>query len=939
MPRTVERYSIEAEPFLAIPSNDRLVTMKKLASLALVLGLILAPTAPAQTPSAPVKVTSVEGITEYRLANGLQVLLFPDNSKAKVTVNVTYMVGSRHEGAGETGMAHLLEHMLFKGTQNHKEIMGELSAHGNDFNGTTSWDRTNYFETVPGTDADLRWALEMESDRMVNSRVAKSDLDTEMTVVRNEFERDENEADRVLEERVLSTAYLWHAYGRSPIGSLSDIEKVPIEKLQAFYRNYYQPDNAMLLVAGKFDPAKTLGWITELFGPIPKPTRKLLPTYTEEPTQDGEREVVLRRTGDHQSVMMAYHVPAGGHPDSPALDVLSAILSEAPAGRLYKALVESKKAVSTDAENYSLHDPGVEMFSAQVAKDKSLDDAEKTMLSVIDGLIKEPPNKEEVDRARTRLLKNIDLQLNNSERVGLVLSEWGSMGDWRLLFLYRDRTEKVTPEDVARVAKLYLKPDNRTIGRYLPADKPDRSVIPPSPDILAELKDYKGKAAVEEGEVFDPSPTAIEARTTRVTLPGGLKLVLLPKKTRGGTVVANLQLHFGDEKSVAGKGAAPRLAGSLLMRGTKQHTRQQLQDEFDKIKAQVNVGGSLTGANARIDTVRAGLIPALRLAAEILRQPAFPESDFEQIRQAAIANLEAGRSEPQSMASIAMNRFLNAAYPKGDPRYVQTVDESIEDLKKVTLDEAKKFYADFYGASNAELAVVGDFDAAEVRKVAEELLGNWKSPKPYAVVKREWKKLTPVNTSLEAPDKTSAFLYAVTPLNMEQADPDYPAMLLADRIIGGDEKSRLWVRIREREGLSYGVNSNFRAGPQEKYGVFAAVASVKPENAAKVEAAFKDEIGKAITTGFNAAEVASAKNAFLQERQLSRAQDSSLVGLFVNQAELGRTMQRESDLEKKINDTTPEQLSAIFKKWIDPSSIAYFKAGDFKKAAAAASAK
>jgi zinc protease len=909
--------------------------MRILASLTLILGLVLAPTLPAQTPSAPVKVTSVEGITEYRLANGLQVLLFPDNSKQTVTVNVTYMVGSRHEGAGETGMAHLLEHMLFKGTQKHKEIMGELSAHGNNFNGSTSWDRTNYFETVPASDADLRWALEMEADRMVNSRVAKSDLDTEMTVVRNEFERGENSPDQVLEERVLSTAYLWHAYGRSPIGTLSDIEKVPIEKLQAFYRNYYQPDNAMLLVAGRFDPEKTLGWINELFGTIPRPARTLQPTYTEEPTQDGEREVVLRRVGDHQSVMMAYHVPAGSHPDSPALDVLSGILSEAPSGRLYKALVDSKKAVSAGAENYSLHDPGVEMFSAQVAKDKSLDDAEKTMQSVIDGLIKEPPNKEEVDRAKARILKNIDLQLNNSGSVGLVLSEWGSMGDWRLLFLNRDKVEKVTPEDVARVAKQYLKPDNRTLGRYLPAEKPDRSVIPASPDVVAELKDYKGKAAIEEGEAFDPSPANIEARTTRVTLPNGLKLVLLPKKTRGGTVVANLQLHFGDEKSLANKGAAPRMAGGLLMRGTQKHTRQQLQDEFDKIKARVNVSGSLTGAGASVDTVRAGLVPALRLAAEILREPTFPESDFEQIRQAIIAQIEAGRNEPQNMASLAMNRHLNASYPAGDPRYVPTIDENIDQLKKVTLAEAKQFYNDFYGASNAELAVVGDFDPAEVRKVAEELFGSWKSPKPYSVVKHEWKKLNSVDNSLEAPDKTSAFVYAVTPHNMDQQDTDYPAMILADRIMGGDEKSRLWVRIREREGLSYGVQSVFRAGPQEKYGSFVAVASVKPENAAKVEAAFKEEIAKVISSGFTAEEVAAGKNSLMQERQLSRSQDGSLAGLFVSQAELGRTMQRESDLEKKINDTTPEQLAAAFKKWIDPATMSYFKAGDFKKAAAA----
>jgi zinc protease len=287
------------------------------------------------------------------------------------------------------------------------------------------------------------------------------------------------------------------------------------------------------------------------------------------------------------------------------------------------------------------------------------------------------------------------------------------------------------------------------------------------------------------------------------------------------------------------------------------------------------------------------------------------------------------------MASIAMNRYLNAAYPAGDPRYTLTIDESIDQLKKVTLEEAKKFYADFYGASNAELAVVGDFDAAEVRKLAEDLFSSWRSPKPYAVVKRSWSKLNPANVSLEAPDKANAYLYAATPVNMDQQDPDYPAMVLADRIMGGDEKSRLWVRIREKEGLSYGVNSNFRAGQQEKYGVFAAVASAKNENTAKVEAAFNDEIIKATTTGFSAEEVATAKTALMQERQLGRSQDNQLVGLLVSQAELGRTMQRESDLEKKINDTTPEQLGATFKKWIDPASISYFKAGDFKKAAAA----
>src|SRR5262244_107838 len=290
------------------------------------------------------RVTSVEGINEYRLQNGLRVLLFPDPSKATITVNITYLVGSMHENYGETGMAHLLEHMVFKGTPKHSDIPKELQDHGSRPNGTTSYDRTNYFETFQATDANLEWALDLEADRMVNSFIAKKDLDSEMTVVRNEFEMGENEPESILQERVMSTAYLWHNYGKSTIGARADIEKVPIENLQTFYHKYYQPDNAVLLVAGNFDEAKTLDYINQYFSPIPKPARVLPPTYTEEPVQDGERLVTLRRVGDVQGVCVVYHIPSGPHPDAAALAILAHVLGNAPSGRLYKAMVETKKA-------------------------------------------------------------------------------------------------------------------------------------------------------------------------------------------------------------------------------------------------------------------------------------------------------------------------------------------------------------------------------------------------------------------------------------------------------------------------------------------------------------------------------------------------------------------------------------------------------------------
>ena len=324
-------------------------------------------TAAVALPKGVERVTSVEGITEYRLtSNGLKVLLFPDPTKETITVNVTYLVGSAHENYGETGMAHLLEHLVFKGTPRHPNIPQELTAHGSRPNGTTWTDRTNYFETFAATDENLQWALDLEADRMVNSFIAKKDLDSEMTVVRNEFELGENDPFSVLLERTMSSAYLWHNYGKTTIGARSDIENVPIDRLQAFYKRYYQPDNAVLLVAGRFDEPKTLALIDKHFSPIAKPTRTLERIYTTEPTQDGERSVTLRRVGDTQMVCTVYHVPSGAHQDFAAVDIISQVLGDTPSGRLHKALVESKKASSSFGFNFQWREPTIAIFGAEV---------------------------------------------------------------------------------------------------------------------------------------------------------------------------------------------------------------------------------------------------------------------------------------------------------------------------------------------------------------------------------------------------------------------------------------------------------------------------------------------------------------------------------------------------------------------------------------------
>jgi zinc protease len=878
------------------------------------------------------RVTSVEGITEYRLANGLRVLLFPDQSKPTVTVNITYLVGSAQEGYGETGMAHLLEHLQFKGSKNHTNIYQELTARGTRTNASTWFERTNYYETLPASDDNVRWALGLEADRMVNSFIAQKDLDSEMTVVRNEFERGENDPGSVLEERVFSTAFLWHNYGHSTIGARSDIEHVPIDRLQAFYHRYYQPDNAVLLVAGKFAEPKTLAAVQEAFGPVPAPTRQLPRIYTQEPTQDGERSVTLRRTGDVGQVVAGYHIPAGSHPDAAPLDILLRVLADSPSGRLYAALVETKKASGIGGVQYQLRDPGYWLVGADVRKEQSLDDAKSAMLDVLDVLATRPVTAAEVDRARAAMLKNIELSVNDSGRFGLQMSEWIAQGDWRLFFLHRDQLRAATPADVNRVAQQYLKQSNRTVGVYVPTEKPDRADIPATPAIDSLVKDYKGDALVATGEAFDPNPENIENRAKRMTLANGFQVALLPKKTRGGSVVVAATFRFGDEKSLFGRVTDASLAGAMLMRGTTTHTRQQIREELDRLKARANAGGGVTQAVLQIETLRDNLPATLRLMAEVLREPAFPAAEFDSLKQARLAQIEESRSEPQAIALNEFARHMNP-YPKGDVRYRETIDEEIAELKAATVEKARQFYQDFYGAGNAQLAIVGDFDEAAAMAVVRDRFASWKSPKPFARVPAVYTASAPINRTFETPDKTNAMFLAGVNLNMRDDDPDYPALSIANFMFGGGFlNSRLALRLRQKDGLSYGAGSQLQASSLDKSGVFMANAIYAPQNAAKLESAFKEELARVLRDGFTAEELDTARSGWLQGRTVARSQDQQLAARMANDMFLERTLKWDADLERKVAALTVAQVNAAVRKHLNLDAVTIIKAGDFAHA-------
>jgi zinc protease len=887
----------------------------------------------AQTlPRGVQKGPTLAGITEYTYPNGLKVLLLPDSGSSSITVNMVYLVGSRHEGYGESGMAHLLEHMLFIKSTHDRNIKKELEDRGARWNGSTWYDRTNYFETFNASTDNLRWALDLEAERMVNMRIEQQLLNTEMTVVRNEFERGENSVAGVLEDRVLSTAFLWHNYGKSTIGSRADIERVPIDRLAAFYKKYYQPDNVVVVIAGQIDPTQTLTMVASSLGAIPRPSRKLDQTYTVEPPQDGERSVQLRRVGKGKNLMIAYHSPAMAHPDAASLEVFADILTSRGIGRLDKSLIDTKKALSIGVDIYELHDPGVVMISATLSDEQSVDDVKKIILDTISDLAKTGPTKEEVERSKTQITQRMDRNFANSDQLALQLTEVIGTGDWRLMFTNYQEVKRASEEDVTQVAGTYFKDSNRTIGVYLPeTTTPERTTVPAPPTLETLLSLYTPDIKLENGEAIDPSPVAIEKRIQRSTLPGGLRLALLPKATRGNRVQATLTLRFGDENSLVGQNAASQLAGSLLLRGTKTKNRQQLQAEMQRLDAQINVNGGLTNANATISTVAENLIPAMRLAVEMLREPAFPDSDFDQIRNQRIAAIDRSRTEPGTLVQETMQRNLSP-YPRSDVRYVRTIDEEIEDLKKVSIDDVRNFHRKFYGASQGELIVVGKFDAAAVQKEAAALLDPWKSASAYQRVVNNYRDVQRINTKIETPDKENSQISAGLRLKMQDTDPDYAAMIMADYMFGGGITARLPDRVRNREGYSYSVSSSFSAPVEGDAAVFSASAISNPTNTPKVEASFMDELARTIRDGFTQAELTTAKKAIRDDRIGARSGDAGLMRIMSAREQYKRTLAWDEQLDAKLQALTLEQVNSAFRRHINPSQISIVKGGDFKRA-------
>lgn len=920
------RLLLSARPSAIFDAPWRSLAARVLAAvLACLLWLSAAHAAQQDTPYA-----AVGNVKEYRLENGLRILLAPDKAQPSVTVNMTYLVGSRHENYGETGMAHLLEHMLFRGTPTLRDALGEFSRRGLRANGTTNSDRTNYYASFAANPETLDWYLRWQADVMVNALIAREDLDAEMTVVRNEMEQSENSPFSVLLRQLLAAAYQWHNYGKATIGARSDVENVDIDALRAFYQTYYQPDNAVLIVTGDFDAEQALATIKQAFSAIPRPTRQLPREYTVEPVQDGERQVILRRAGGSPIVAAMYHIPEAASPRYVPVELGVAMLGDEPAGLLYRKLVETGLASDIFSFTADQRQPGYALLGAALEDGMAPAKTQEALTQVLDNLKADDLTQTDLDRVRRQWLTGWDKAQANPAALASNLSEYAALGDWRLYFLQRDRIADATLAQVREQTLAYLVPDNRSIGLYLPTAKPNRAPDEPATDLNALLEGYERQDDQGDVAAFDSSPANIDAQTQRqtLTLPNGtIKLALLPKPSRGQLVQASLMMQFGDVDSLKGTQTIAITVADQLERGTRSLSRQQIEDRYTELQAQVAVGALPGQVQIDMSTTAEHLPALITLVMQILHEPSFPAEELDKYKRQVATAISNARANPSSVASRALARHDNP-WPQDDVRYTPTFDEEQTRYAALNTKQLHEFHQRFYGAGNLLFTAVGDFDAQAVTQALQEGVKDWRKAPAFTPIPTPYREVKPVHLVLDTPDKANAFYLAHQPIVLQDTNPDYPALILANYLLGGSETSMMWQRIRVQDGLSYTVRSELSASSREPSGSWTLYAIHAPDTSARLQTAFDEILQSALKNGFSDEQVRQGATALLNYRKLNRSRDAVLSQAWIDYLALDRDFSWSARMDEALQKLDAKAVNAALRKYLQPDQFSSALASD-----------
>ncbi len=876
--------------------------------------------------------------TEYKLKNGLRVIMHQDRSTPIVAVNLWYHVGSKNEVPGRTGFAHLFEHMMFQGSKNYNdEYFGPLQKAGANINGSTNGDRTNYYEVVPSNFLEL--ALFMEADRMggLLPAMTMDKLNNQRDVVKNERrQRYDNQPYGTAFEKIQSLIYPKdHPYHWTTIGSLEDLSAASMEDVQAFFRKYYAPNNASLVIAGDFDENQAKKWVEKYFGSIPGGEEIDRPN-PEKPKLEGEMRKEYEDAVRLPRRYMVWHSVPANHKDEAALDILSSILSSGRGSRLQSKLVYDKQMVqSVFAANSTREIGGMYLVVATARPGQSMDDIEKEINAELEKIKNDPPSAEEVERAKngyeSQFIYGLQTVLGKADRMN---SNATFMGNPDTFQLQLDQYRKVTPKDVQRVAKEYLTGD-RLVMTFVPGKNqgtPDRNSAANRPTSVSDGEEDEANAKKDsKKDKTDysknlPNPEA----DPKFSLPGiqkkklsnGLE-VWFVQQSELPIVSMNLVVKTGGDANPKGKEGLADMTASLMNEGTKKRSATEISNQLQSIGANVFINSDWDSTNAVMQTLTKHLDTALDIYADVVTNPTFPAEELETTRKRSLTALLQRKDNPGAIANVAYGKLL---YGENHP-YGRALDGNEDSLKEIKREDLVKFYETYYRPNNATLIVVGDTNSKTLLPKLEKAFSGWKSadvPKTDVPNAKAFDK--PGIYIVDKPGAAQSEL-RIGQIGVARDNPDYVPLLVMNHILGGQFSARVNMNLREDKGYTYGARTNFSfrrgAGP------FTASSGVQTAVTKESVVEFMKELN-------------GIRGSIPVSKEEMEYGKQSLIRAFPRQVEtVGQISGRLADLIvydlsdnyvneylAKINAVTLEDINRVANKYLTPDKMAILIVGD-----------
>jgi zinc protease len=760
-------------------------------------------------------VQTLDGIEEYRLtSNGLSVLLMPNEGLPVATVMVTYKVGSRNEVTGTTGATHILEHMMFKGTERFN------SAEGNDYssqmehigarsNATTWLDRTNYYATMPSEYVPM--TIELEADRMRGLLIREEDLASEMTVVRNEYERGENSPVRTLITELFAAAYMAHPYGHPTIGWHSDIEGTNVDKLRAFYNIYYWPENAVLTVIGGFDKDKTLAAIAQYYGAVPKAPHPIPAVTTTEPEQIGPRRVTIRRAGQVGVVMVGYKVAEGSHKDWAALTLLQQLLGADKTGRLYRALEDNGKASATFTYAPQLRDPGLFIFGAYLTPDATHEEVEAIIHEEIDSLISGGVNEDELARAKSVIKASTVYGRDGPYAIADQINDAIAMGDWSAYINLPKAIQAVSAEELQTVAAKYFVEQKSTTGWFVPEVV---NTLSAQVNTLPKGNYFRDPALFgQQANQADDGQAAASGTATDAVVDfsshmqsakiGDIELIAVDMPIDNvvsfvGSIAAGDSLSPDDAPMLAS------LTAAMLDKGTTSQDRFQIAEKLDTLGADLAFSSGSQSLNFSGKFLRSDAGAVLQILSDQLRNPAFDPDVLENLKSRQKAGLLQAIDDPDYRSSAQLSRLL---YPETHINYSTPINQLTADLEATTVEDLAAFHQAHYGPKSMKLIFAGDIDFEQLKAAVGNAFEGWEGGSTYPELDTEQNENSERSERIYIEDKTSVAVRFGYNTQLQRTDDDYLPFMVANYILGGSFHSRLMTEVRKNRGLTYSIHS------------------------------------------------------------------------------------------------------------------------------------